>query len=252
MSEFLLPSDRYKEVFEPLRDKKVVLYRTPEDIGDYFTHQATLQLCQVYNVQCTVIPYPDRPDTLPEGTEIVLVPGGASMGSKYTEIVERRQQTLGYQLPVVVLPQTYQGLEDMPYTKVYVQETGSLQYNPDAVVAPPLVLAYNPGRRDDSEPPKWNIGVFLRQDAEGMFKDQPNQGDPYRLFSEPEELLSHIAQYEKIRTDRVIIAILALMLKRHVRLLPNASHENQSIYKEWLKDLGCRWATFPSYYDERH
>lgn len=140
----LLPLTHFKPVFEPFRGRKVGYVRCPGNVGDGLIEAATFQLLRAHDVTVQVL----ETAPIPADLSAILLPGGGSMGKLYPECRQIREQVLTWGLPVTILPQSFAGPEPLPYSRVFVRDTASLTYRPDAILAPePGAGTHDPGRR---------------------------------------------------------------------------------------------------------
>src|SRR5688572_11283819 len=107
----LLPPTAYRHVFEPLRGRRVGYVRLPGNVGDALLDAAAFQLMRAFGIDVARVDLaagPGAADTL------VISPGG-NMGGLYPHMRAIRERTLAWGRPVVVLPQSFTGPEDLPY-----------------------------------------------------------------------------------------------------------------------------------------
>lgn len=153
--------------------------------------------------------------------------------------------------PFVVLPQSILGpdllrMEAGERATVYVRETDSLRYWPEARLAPDLALGFAVDW--DVPSAERDVGVWLRADGEGIFTTAASMGDPASKCSGPDAHRRYIdlaARHRHVVTDRLHFAIAAMIAGRRATLLPNRYHKNRAVYEAWLRDLGCEWADSP-------
>lgn len=234
----LLPISAYRHVFAPLRDRTVGYVRMPGNVGDALLEAAAFELMRAFAVPVRLL----DPNDGPGDADTVVIAAGGNMGSFYHQACAIRERVLAWRRPVVVLPQSFTGPEDLPYARVFVRERASWRLRPDAELAPDLALGLDvptPGEPDLGE------GVWLRADAEALFPESTSRGDPARVCRTPDEYLRLAARHAHVVTDRLHFAISALLCGRKTTLLPNRYHKNRAVYECWLRDLGCGWRESP-------
>jgi hypothetical protein len=233
-SRRLLGAEAFAPVMAVLVGRRVGYVRPHGHVGDALIEVATLQLFAEFGVDWTPLDL-----DAPLDVDTIVFGGGGSMGRRSPQNHALRTRALALGAPVVVLPQSFTDREDRPFAKVFVRERASLGLCPTATLAPDLALglacAVPP-------PPMLDLGIFLRRDQERTGRRLRLARDPAVLCQRPEELLSLVARYRRIITDRLHCAIAGLHAGRDVTLLPNNYHKNRSMHETWLAGLGCRFA----------
>lgn len=208
------------------------------NVGDRLIYEATRQLLDAFDVRWKTV----EPEDV-DG-DVALLFGGGNLGSIYTGEVEKRQQATKIcaerGIPSIVLPQSAMGPEEETWDQLWLRETESRKFFPNARLAPDLALGFD---FSISETPTEDHGVWLRTDVErwGDRSDLVSRGDPAPECATPAAYLRLAARYRRISTDRLHFAICGLICGREVTLYPNSYHKNRSMWETWLKDLGCRW-----------
>lgn len=234
----LLPLSSVNHIFKPLVGKRVALVHSPTtgNAGDRLIERATEQLLTRFGIEFEVTE-PDRPGS----ADVIVLFGGGNVGHSLCPVeADRRARALATGLPCVLLPQTAYGPEPHGgYLTAFARDTHSQQFLPNSVLAPDLTLCYQPER--PLPPPIHTKGEFFSRYGEGLF---PNRGsDPRHQFSDPRDYLDFVATHAEIHTDSLHIAICGLIARRSVTLYPTGLHKQRSQYENWLRDLGCKWAT---------
>ena len=229
----LIPLENFRHVFEPLQGKRVGLVDDWGNTGDQLIAAAARQLLNAYEIQWMPV-IGSRPDEF----DVVLLPGGGSMGSYYLGCRRLRKRLLGLKKPCIVLPQSYMSPELGNFEKVYVRDRYSLEHCPEGILAPDLALALQ--CRAPIYDTKHPQGTFLRQDTENS-SNLSNLGDPASLATSPVEYIMLASQYQHVITDRLHFAICSLLCGNTTTLLSNNYHKNLGMWEAWLKDLGCLW-----------
>ncbi|MEO6752253.1 MAG: polysaccharide pyruvyl transferase family protein, partial [Chthoniobacteraceae bacterium] len=183
--------------------------------------------------------------------DAVFYGGGGNMGPLYpgTRLtrLEARGVASAHGLPLIVLPQSWTGPEELEADQFFARENRSLEFCPRAVLAPDLGLAYVPAIQLDE--PQHDVGWFMRADCE---RAQPgvakNCGDPAVLAATAEDYVRMASCYRVIHTDRLHFAIAAMIAGRDTHLYANSYFKNEAMYQLWLKGRGCR---FTSEFDVR-
>lgn len=230
-----LPASCFSVVFEPLQGQQIGFVRPLGNVGDLLIEQATLQLFKHFNIQWR---YWSPSEPLGNIQELAFG-GGGNMGETYRSNWELRGACLETGLPVTVLPQSFLGVENRPFHRVYVREKASLNFAPDATLAPDLALGLIP---ETVPPAVRSLGIFLRKDREAQDVAPWYSQDPVKLARTPEKYLYLASRYEILITNRLHMAVAGILQDRQVILLPNSYHKNSSLFETWLSDLGCEFA----------
>lgn len=236
----------YQTIFNTIANREVLYLPMDGNVGDDLIEVATLQLLQRHGVSHRILSDEElQSKQLLKPAEIILVSGGGNMGDYYVPPITARRQALEFNLPIVILPQTFINTNENldSYHTIFVRDRKSKSMVPNSVLAPDMALNYH---FDISTKPEKDTGVFLRVDSEALFPNfSISLGDPTLLCSNLTEYLALAANYSHIITDRLHFAIAALGQGNKATLLPNSYFKNRAMYETWLKDLGCCWCDSP-------
>ncbi|MBM3247536.1 hypothetical protein FJZ17_03300 [Candidatus Pacearchaeota archaeon] len=243
----LIDRANFWPIFREFIGKKIGLVVARGNVGDKLIKEAAEQLFKYFNIDFEYVNTEREPDIFDEEVckrvDEFAINGGGNMGNLYLNTRQRRARLLKYKKPITILPQTFNSKEDFNYKKVWVRELESLKFRHDAELAPDLALGYvYPGKISK---PKKKLGVWIRTDVE-VKKNRKikSLGDPTLICKTTKQYILLAAKYEKIVTNRIHFAIAGLIAGRKVTLLPNSYFKNYSIWKTWLKHLGCEWNPF--------
>lgn len=231
----ILEPAAYAHVFARWRGAKACEFWGPGNVGDLLIRRGAEQLYPAYGI--TICGKDETPD-------VVFYGGGGNMGPLYpgTRLTRLDARTVATALgvPLIVLPQSWTGPDDLEADQFFARENRSLEYCPRAVLAPDLGLAYAPAI--ELHEPQHDVGWFMRDDCE---RQQPavatNCGDPAALATTAEDYLRIASSYRVIHTDRLHFAIAAMIAGRQAHLYANSYFKNEAIYHLWLHGRGCRW-----------
>jgi exopolysaccharide biosynthesis predicted pyruvyltransferase EpsI len=231
----ILEPAAYAHVFTRWRGATIMEFWGPGNVGDLLIRRGAERLFAAHAI--TVTAAASRADA-------VFYGGGGNMGPLYpgTRLtrLEARGIATAHGLPLIVLPQSWTGPDDLEADQFFARENRSLEYCPRAVLAPDLGLAYTPAIQLDE--PQHDVGWFMRNDCE---RAQPriakNCGDPAILAATAEGYVRLASSYRVIHTDRLHFAIAAMIAGRQAHLYANSYFKNEAIYHLWLRGRGCRW-----------
>jgi exopolysaccharide biosynthesis predicted pyruvyltransferase EpsI len=245
----LLPASEFAPIFEPFRGLHVGYVRGQYgNVGDALIHLGTLQMFSAFDIRFKIVNeqrwQAGVTPKIPDGIEHLVLFGGGNMGAPASGGLRNLARSLG--IPATLLPQSWRSPEDASFAKCFTRERGSLQYCPTAELVHDLGLSYTPDQQPSQATKR--LGVCLRRDAEGQFKDEFSDGDPAEGLNRrsAESYVQRAAQYHSIITDRLHFAISGLLCKRRVILLPGNYHKNRGVFDQSLQALGCEWADSPS------
>ena len=232
----ILEPAAYAHVFTRWRGAKACEFWGPGNVGDLLIRRGAEQLYAAYGI--TICGKDEKPD-------VVFYGGGGNMGPLYpgTRLtrLEARGVASAHGLPLIVLPQSWTGPDDLEADQFFARENRSLEYCPRAVLAPDLGLAYAPAI--ELHEPQHDVGWFMRDDCERHQPDvATNCGDPAVLAATAEDYLRIASSYRVIHTDRLHFAIAAMIAGREAHLYANSYFKNEAIYHLWLRGRGCHWA----------
>ena len=231
----ILEPAAYAHVFDRWRGATIMQFWGPGNVGDLLIRHGAEHLFEAYGIKVTG-------DA--SHADAVFYGGGGNMGPLYpgTRLtrIEARGVASAHRLPLIVLPQSWTGPDDVEADQFFARENRSLKYCPHAVLAPDLGLAYAPAT--ELHAPQHDVGWFMRDDCE---RQQPaivtNCGDPAMLAATAEDYVRLAACYRVIHTDRLHFAIAAMIAGREAHLYANSYFKNEAIYHLWLRGRGCRW-----------
>lgn len=239
----LLPHLAFNPVFTPLQGKRVGIVWSPGgNAGDRLIEMATLQLISRFGIDHRVVS-----DRQWNDCDLLVCGGGGNFGHPYClPEMQRRREALSSGLPCVLLPQTAYGSEwGWESHRVYLRESGSLTYYPNGIVVPDLVMGFTPTvslpQATEQE------GRFFSSASEGLWGSELQTGDPrFRFVNNPEQYIAFAAQFKRIVTDCLHMAICGLISGREVYIVPSRLHKQRSMWETWLRHFGCKWANNPS------
>lgn len=232
----ILEAAAYSHVFDRWRGATITEFWGPGNVGDLLIRRGAEQLYATYDITITG----DASDA-----DAVFYGGGGNMGPLYpgTRLtrLEARGVATTHGIPLIVLPQSWTGPDDLEADQFYAREHRSLEFCPHAVLAPDLGLAYTPPITLSE--PQHDVGWFMRADCE---RHQPtvatNCGDPAVLAATAEDYVRIASCYRVIHTDRLHFAIAAMIAGREAHLYANSYFKNEAIYHLWLRGRGCSWS----------
>ena len=217
----ILEPAAYAHGFTRRQGAKAREFWGPGNVGDLLIRRGAEQLYAAYGI--TLCGKDEKPD-------VVFYGGGGNMGPLYpgTRLtrLDARAVATALGVPLIMLPQSWTGPEDLEAGQFFARENRSLEYCPRAVLAPDLGLAYAPAI--EVHEPQHDVGWFMRDDCE---RHQPavatNCGDPAALATTAEDYLRIASRYRVIHTDRLHFAIAAMLAGRQAHLYANSTSKTK-------------------------
>lgn len=235
----ILPPEAYSHVFSRWIGATAALFADSGNVGDRLIREGEKVLFDHYNIKIAPRVATTRPD-------VAFWGGGGNMGSFYeyprNERTHARTFAESWEIPLVVLPQSWMGFCNYPAMHNYCREAYSLKYRPQGILAPDLALAANFRSRVS---PLFGDGFFLRIDQEQVKLGNIPAGnaDPSVLVKDgtPQEYIDLAGRYNRIHTNRLHFAIAGIFAGCEVILYPNSYHKNRGVYDLWLHGRGVEW-----------
>lgn len=237
----LLDLSHFTEVFGGYSTQRLGLVDGDGNTGDRLLYTATRQIMLEFGLRWQTI-NPLAGDDVSDLDELLLFAGGSMGGWRPAQLI--REAAIKTGLPCIVLPQSWLMPELRPFKREFVRERSSMQFAPQAELAPDLALGFDfPKMRR----PIKGLGLFIRRTDPSLFNaaHYPKSIDPAQWTYSATDYIDFVSDYDPIITDRLHVAIVGLGLGRQVTLLPSHYHKNRSMWETWLEALGCRWADSP-------
>ena len=120
-----MPHSAFREIFEPLRGRRIGYIRLQGNVGDTLIEAAAFQMMRHFQIDFVV--------TEPSSNLKVdewLIAGGGNMGSYYEICQQERRQVLADGRPVSVLPQSFILRNSLPTSASLSGKRRVLTYHP--------------------------------------------------------------------------------------------------------------------------
>jgi exopolysaccharide biosynthesis predicted pyruvyltransferase EpsI len=233
----------YEEIFMSYAGTNVGYLRMYGNVGDHLIEMATFELFKKYNINATIVNKDDITKIdLPENLKLktVFIAGGGNLGKTYIENYNLRSNLLNkFSLETIVLPQSLtDSQDDNKYSKVWLRDPISFNSYPNTKsLSHDLAFAVDLTAFKELKPNCKN-GFLLREDREKLIDNRKmiNLNDPVYLVKDLTSYIKLASTFERIITDRLHFAIIALKLNRKVVLLANSYHKNESVYNHSIKN----------------
>lgn len=245
----LMPLDAFQPIMDLLAGRKIYYHSTTGHAGDFLIQRGAYRLFHKVSVEVIgeCLPREVIDQSKLAEADFCVWPGGGNLGEFYSSTHERRRElcALSQKMGVrfVVLPQsvTPGRLEEFPADAVvFSREHRTKKLYPESILVPDLAMAVDDCKKRKSTE---KLGVFLRTDderADFPHLERYSIGDT-RLPRNADAILALASQYEIVLTNRLHLAISALLQGRKVFLAKNGYFKNEAMYETWLKQLGCNW-----------
>lgn len=262
----LLHDSNWSEMLEPLKGKLVGFIEQHGNVGDAMHREGAKQLLTRAGIEWYVEDFSQknvRADelvhsgggTLGKVWGVPANPGNGTRTIKWKKAYRVRRLCLESGKPLTFFPQSFSAKEVINCKALWVREPYSLNFHPDAKLAPDTGLAYEPENTELFDP-HLEPGIFLKSKCvEGIVRHSRDLGDPIERVKTVEGYVALASRYKEIVTDRCHFAIAALIANkitghhRRVVLLPNSYHKNLGLWEYSLKGFGCRFWNLAELYE---
>ena len=195
----LLPFDAYYHIFNRWRNSTAFFLADKGNVGDELLRCATWQIFEYFNISRTEII---------DESDVVFWGAGGNMGPLYPHTVTARKllslQCDKLQKPFVILPQSWNGFEDITPNWSFVREVYSLKFSQYSQIAPDMALSYLSSMKINNATN--DVGLFFRKDDEKT-SNIPLSRDPAFIARSVNEYLNLAWTYKVIHTNRLHFAI---------------------------------------------
>ena len=233
-----------KLFLEKFRNETVDFFRFNGNYGDSLIWHGTMNLFAELNIKTINVDLNTTPKS-----DIIIIDGGGNLIDYYDDVRNFIKQKHDQYREVVILPHTINGFTQIEVlrslssnTTIFCREEESARfvcsYAPNCRVYLWHDCAfYNPLERYPAKGEK-TLNAF-RSDKESILKKRPRRNiDISRKGSATKPLnqfINKIKKYDRVRTDRLHVAIAATMLGKEVMLYPNSYYKNKAVYEYTLK-----------------
>lgn len=232
--------DKLRATFRELAGRTIYYMPNSGNWGDRLIHEGNLQFFKEEGVDWIGVPFLQC--ELPKNS--VFVYGGGGGWCKHWNhgsCILEKILGAGQVEKIIVMPSTYALTPPQHESVTYFARDlrQSLHHNPGAVPCPDMAVLLSP---PVTPPPHIPLGNFFRTDAESAnpVPLPENNFDISALHSHltpSNDLFQLIADYRRIRTDRLHLALAGLILGREVELHCNSYPKIQDFHASWLEDF---------------
>ncbi len=233
----------YMQIFEKYSGTKIGYLKLFGNVGDQLIESATFELLKKFEISPIIV----NPNNIGEidknllkKLNCVFIAGGGSLGKNYQENYQLRLKLRNlFPQKIIVLPQTLtdQG-DEIHYDEVWLREKRSFDgYQGNKFLGHDLAFAIDLSSFYELKANCQN-GILLREDREKLIDNRKNfnLNDPIKMAPDLKSYIKLASTFERIITDRLHFAIIAMKLNRKVILLANAYHKNESVFLHSIKD----------------
>jgi len=218
--------------------KKVYYMANPGNWGDGLIREGAIRFFEDYNIRYEEIEGSKLIDLLNKDC-VLIYGGGGAWCTHWNSAPKIVAAVAPYLKNIIVLPSTYQLYSNVANVIYFARDRyESMEVMPHARFCHDMAFYLKP---EAVSPDKIN-GYFFRTDEESTgLHEMPESNFDLSMcgthLSDSKAFFDNIAQYQKIYTDRLHIAIAGCLLGRVVNFFPNDYFKNRALYKSSIKDI---------------
>jgi len=232
-----------KDFLESYKNRTVDFFRFPGNYGDSLIWHGTKILLSALNISERYVNI-----SSPKYNDILLIDGGGNLVDYYSDIKKFLVKKSSLYNEIIILPHTIFGEEQVEILNnvsskltVFCREKVSARFLRNNLTHGEIYLWHDCAFYNTFPPISLGTGALnvFRLDKESILFKLPelNIDLAYSGYSTKplNELINTLKKYEQVNTDRLHIAIIATLLRRHVRLFPNSYYKNKAVFDYSLK-----------------
>lgn len=217
---------------------KVDFYRFPGNYGDSLIWHGTKILLNELDISENYVEVDS-----PKNCDILFIDGGGNFVDYYSDVRDFLTKKSDLYKEVIILPHTIFGdrqidvLNSLSGTiSVFCRERVSFSFLKENFSKGNIYLWHDCAlyNKFSSIPDGDGILNAFRKDKESLLNNVPygNHDVSYNGYATKplEEIINYLKQYEEINTDRLHVAICAVLLGKKVSLFPNSYYKNKAVF----------------------
>lgn len=232
-----------KKFLEKYRGATIDFYRFPGNYGDSLIWHGTKILLNLFNINERYVEISSQ-----KHNDVLFIDGGGNLVDYYSDVKNFLSKKPNLYKEIVILPHTIFGEKQIDILNnltgnvtVFCRERVSAKFLQENFTKGQTYLWHDCAFYNTfAKTPEGNgtLNAF-RSDKESIFSDKPehNNDISYNGYATKplEEFINLLKDYEKVRTDRLHIAIGGALLGKKVELFPNSYYKNKAVYNYSLK-----------------
>lgn len=232
-----------KKYLDKYKNTRVDFFRFPGNYGDSLIWHGTKTLLSSLNIsECCV-------DTSsPKYNDILFIDGGGNFVDYYSDIRDFLIEKPALYSEVVILPHTIFGEKQIEVLNnisgnltAFCREKVSAEFLENKLIHGKAYLWHDCAFYNTFSPLSSGKGILnaFRSDKESILNKLPelNNDLSYNGYATKplDELIDVLQKYAQVNTDRLHIAIGAVLLGKQVKLFPNSYYKNKAVFDYSLK-----------------
>lgn len=232
-----------KKFLEKYKNNKIDFYRFPGNYGDSLIWHGTKKLMSELDISENYVEIDS-----PKSNDVLFIDGGGNFVDYYSDVRKFLSRKSDLYKKIVILPHTIFGDRQIDVLNnlssnitVFCRERVSFNFVKQKLQKGDVYLWHDCAFYNSFPRSPDGVGILnaFRHDKESILDIVPSTNNDLSYggyATKPlDELINFLKQYEKIKTDRLHIAICATLLGKKVNLFPNSYYKNRAIFDYSLK-----------------
>lgn len=234
-----------KKFLEKYRDFKIDFYRFPGNYGDSLIWHGTKILLNKLNISENYVEIDS-----PKINDVLFIDGGGNFIDYYSDVRDFLIKNHDFYKEIVILPHTIFGDEQINTLNnlfgnitVFCREKVSYNFVKQNFLKGKVYLWHDCAFYNIFPKSPRGMGILntFRKDKESILDSIPHSNNDlsYNGYATKplDELVNSLKQYQEINTDRLHIAICAILLGEKVNLFPNSYYKNEAVFDYSMRNF---------------
>jgi len=227
-----------KKYLSKYKNTDIDFFRFPGNYGDSLIWHGTKKLLSLLNISERYVNI-----SSPKYNNVLFIDGGGNFVDYYSDVREFLIKKPALYSEIVILPHTIFGEKQIKVLNnissnltIFCREKVSAKFLEDKLTHGKVYLWYDCAFYNEFSPVSSGEGILnvFRLDKESILRALPesNSDLSYNGYATKplNELINLLQKYEQVNTDRLHIAIGAMLLGKQVRLFPNSYYKNKAVF----------------------
>ncbi|MBU2472700.1 polysaccharide pyruvyl transferase family protein [Patescibacteria group bacterium] len=232
-----------KKYLSKYKNTNIDFFRFPGNYGDSLIWHGTKKLLSLLNISERYVNI-----SLPKYNDVLFIDGGGNFVDYYSDVREFLIKKPALYNEIVILPHTIFGEKQIKVLNnissnltIFCREKVSAKFLEGKLTHGKVYLWHDCAfyNKFSLVPSGEGILNAFRSDKESILRALPesNIDLSYNGYATKslDKLINILQKYEQVNTDRLHIAIGAMLLGKQVRLFPNSYYKNKAIFDYSLK-----------------
>jgi exopolysaccharide biosynthesis predicted pyruvyltransferase EpsI len=232
-----------KKFLESYENKLVDFFRFPGNYGDSLIWHGTKRLLSSLNISERYVDI-----FSPKYNDILFVDGGGNLVDCYSDVKDFLVKKFDLYSEMVILPHTISGEDQIEVLNnisgkltIFCREKVSAEFLENRLTRGNVYLWHDCAfyNKFPQVPAGKDVLNIFRTDKESILHALPESNNDISCngyATKPlKELIDILQKYEQVNTDRLHIAIGAILLGKRVKLYPNSYYKNKAVFDYSLK-----------------